>query len=430
MSTVTTARPDAPSGSIVDLLGGIALLAAGQGASGTLVAMRLSEADESALVAGAVGASYFVGMLCGIFVVGNIVARVGPIRAFTAAAGALALSLAGLTALDGPLSWALCRAIAGASMASLYATTENWLAARSSSSNRGRVLSFYTVTLYLALSCGQGLVSIPEQSGDARRLAFASMLAAAGVIPVALTRAVAPVWPASAPLEIARLARRAPVGLVAATSAGAMCGALVSLGPLAVQRAGFDHGAVATFMAAVWGGGLLVQVPVGRASDRWGRRPVLAAVGILSALGSGAIGVLLAVSGPTIGTPLLATLTAVAAGFAFAFYPLGAAYTLDRVTDDRVAGANRALLLAYAVGSSAGPVAGSAIMEAFGTPMLFGFQAAVASGTVAFTLFRLSRFALMPAALRSRVTLIPRTSLIASTLDPRVAPVHEDARRS
>jgi MFS family permease len=418
MATDAASRPDAVSVSIVDLLIGIALLAAGQGASGTLVAMRLS-GNESAFAAGAVGAAYFAGMLCGIFVVVSIVARVGPIRAFTAAAGALALSLAGLTALDGAVPWALCRALAGASMASLYATTEYWLSARSSSSNRGRVLSLYAVTLYLALSFGQVIVSLPEVDGDARRLAFASMLAAAGVIPVALTRAHAPAWPRSAQMNLRGLMRTAPVGIVAATSAGVMCGALVSLGPLAVHRAGFDDRAVAAFMAAVWGGGLLVQVPIGRASDRWGRRPVLAAVGILSALGSIAIGVAQASRGGAMGAPALVALTAVAGGFAFAFYPLGAAYTLDRVEAEGTAAANRGLLLVYAIGSAAGPLAASAIMDAFGAPMLFGFQAAVALGTVAFTLFRLSRFALLPSSARSRVTLVPRTSLVASTLDPR-----------
>jgi MFS family permease len=198
-----------------------------------------------------------------------------------------------------------------------------------------------------------------------------------------------------------------------------MCGALVSLGPLAVVRAGFGEAAVAAFMAGVWGGGLVVQMPVGRASDRWGRRPVLAAAGALSALGVTALGIVLATGADRVAPIALGLLVAAAAGLAFVFYPLGAAYTLDRVPAEVAAGANRALLLAYAIGSSTGPLVASALMDGFGANALFAFLACVAMTTSVFTLFRLRRFALLPQALRSRVLLVPRTSSVATAMDPR-----------
>jgi MFS family permease len=404
-----------PSGrSIVELLAGVALLAAGQGAAGTLVAMRLG-VPGSAVAAGLVGSAYFAGLLVGTLRAGRLVERVGAIRAFSAAAAGLAVALAGLTAWEGPLAWAACRGVAGFSMSIVYGTTENWLASRSSPSNRGRTLAAYTVTLYSALACGQLLVSFPESEGDARRLAFAAMLAAAGVVPVALTRESAPSWPDARGLDLRSLARAAPVGLVAAVGAGAMCGALVSLGPVVVRRAGLGDSAVAAFMTAVWGGGLLVQIPIGRASDRWGRRPVLAVAGFLSAVGF----VLLAALSHAGRGALLVPVTALAAGLAFTFYPLGAAYTLDRVPRESMTAANRALLLSYAIGSCVGPIVASLLIRASEPPFLFLFVAAIAGSTALFSLVRLQIVAPIAAELRSRVLLVPRTSLIGSALDPR-----------
>lgn len=413
-----------PSGrrGVLDLLLGVALLAGGQGAAGTLMSIRVAE--RSSLVAGLVGSAYFGGMLLGILGVASLVARVGSIRTFTAAAGGLAVSLAGVGAFDMPAAWVLCRGLSGACMAMLYATTEHWLAARTAPASRGQTLAIYTVTLYSALSLGQILVSVVEPTGDARRLAGAMMLAAGGVVPVALTRATAPAWPTAAPPMLRRLVRDAPVGLVAAVAAGAICGSLVSLGPMALRRFGFADAAVAAFMGAVWSGGLVVQLPVGRASDRWGRRPVLAAAGALSAAGLLLLGLGLYDFGPRVASAVLALSTAAAAGLSFTFYPLGAAYTLDRVSADDTTGATRALLLSYAVGSGLGPLVVSALIATWGPLALFFFVAGVAAAVTTFTLIRLRLFALLPPGARSRVLLLPRTSPLATEMDPRTSERH------
>jgi MFS family permease len=146
---------------------------------------------------------------------------------------------------------------------------------------------------------------------------------------------------------------------------------------------------------------------------------VLAATGALSALGVTALGIVLERSAGHFAPLGLGLLVAAAAGLAFVFYPLGAAYTLDRVPAEVAAGANRALLLAYAIGSSTGPLIASALMDGFGANALFAFLACIAMTTSVFTLFRLRRFALLPRALRSRVTLVPRTSAVATAMDPR-----------
>jgi hypothetical protein len=142
---------------------------------------------------------------------------------------------------------------------------------------------------------------------------------------------------------------------------------------------------------------------------------VLVVAGFLSAIGFGLLAVLLHAGR----SALLVPLTALAAGLAFSFYPLGAAYTLDRVPRDRMTAANRALLLSYAVGSCVGPIVASLLIRAAEPSFLFLFVAAIAGGTALFSLVRLQLVAPIASELRSRVLLVPRTSLIGPTLDPR-----------
>ena len=70
--------------SVRSLLLAIFMLMAGGGFMATLIAVRLERAGSSALVVGAVGTAYFLGLVIGSTRAGHLVARVGHIRAFAA----------------------------------------------------------------------------------------------------------------------------------------------------------------------------------------------------------------------------------------------------------------------------------------------------------------------------------------------------------
>ena len=78
-----------------------------------------------------------------------------------------------------------------------------------------------------------------------------------------------------------------PLGFIGVTAVGFMNGAFYSLAPIYANEIGLDQMGISWFMGAVIVGGLLLQWPVGRLSDRFDRRKVL--IGIASATAVGGL---------------------------------------------------------------------------------------------------------------------------------------------
>jgi hypothetical protein len=86
--------------------------------------------------------------------------------------------------------------------------------------------------------------------------------------------------------------------------------------------------------------------------------------------------------------------------------------------------ANSGMLLAWAVGATAGPLVASSFM-AVGPAGLFVFIAGVAIVLAVYTRWRMSRRAAKPAEEQSKFVPVPSTSAIAGALDPRADPLPE-----
>ena len=72
--------------SVSSLLAGIALFVLGNGLLGSLLSVRLVQANVPTLIAGTVMAAYFAGLVLGSTTANRLIASVGHIRAFTALA--------------------------------------------------------------------------------------------------------------------------------------------------------------------------------------------------------------------------------------------------------------------------------------------------------------------------------------------------------
>src|SRR5690606_35365001 len=66
-----------------------------------------------------------------------------------------------------------------------------------------------------------------------------------------------------------------PLGVVGAALTGVMLGAFYALGAVYARRLGMELSAVAVFMSTVILGGVALQLPLGRLSDRFDRRRVI-----------------------------------------------------------------------------------------------------------------------------------------------------------
>jgi MFS family permease len=98
---------------------------------------------------------------------------------------------------------------------------------------------------------------------------------------VGTTRAEPPRLTAAATLPYGELARAAPVAVVVGGAlSGLTSSSFYALVPASMQDEGIARETIATSMLVAVLSGLAFQVPIGRLSDRFDRRIVLAALGL------------------------------------------------------------------------------------------------------------------------------------------------------
>jgi MFS family permease len=385
------------------------------------VAVELSSQGVAPQLTGLVMGAYFVGFGVGSLRAEHVIARIGPIRAFAAFGATLAATALALALHVSPLAWLALRFLGGVCVAGFFLVVEGWLQAVAAPESRGRVLSAYMFTVYLSLAGGQALLATRDAIGPGAEIfVLCGLLISLAVVPVALTRSAAPEIGASRGAPLAEIARRCPLGLAAGLGGGLAAGAFYGMGPVFALTTPLPLGGVAPFMTATLLGALLLQAPVGRLSDRIDRRRVLAGTSFAVVAASAAIPTLGAIS-----QPVALALAALFGGAVLSIYPLGLAHLFDRVDRDTALAGLRTLLLAYAVGSSLGPLAAAGSMQALGNAGFFAFSAAVGLALGGYAVLRVRRFPPVPVEQQEAFVAAPRSTPALAELDPRAAPSAE-----
>jgi MFS family permease len=183
-------------------------------------------------------------------------------------------------------------------------------------------------------------------------------------------------------------------------------------------------------MSASLVGGALAQLPLGRVSDRTDRRLVIIGVCAFAATVGGALALLGTArqSGqiPWLGLPvgpvspwLLIAAAALFGGAVYSQYSLCVAHTNDYVGREEFVEASSGLLLTWAIGASIGPLLAAFVIDGLGAGGLFAYTALVHAGFALFTVYRMTRRAGVPPAVRAPYIAAGRPSPVAVELDPR-----------
>lgn len=338
---------------------------------GTFISLRVASEDFGATLAGLVLSSYFAGFALGAVRCGLVIKRVGHIRAYATFAGLVVAATAAMPLRVRPLPWLVLRAIVGFGCAGVFVTTESWLNAKAQPSQRGRVFSLYMVGTFLALAVGQLLIAWIEVKGSAPFNVIVALFAVALVM-VSTSRAEPPLTVATEKLPYGQLARAAPVAVIGCAMSGLVSSAFYALAPAWMQDDGIKRETIALFMLVAVVGGLAFQVPVGRLSDRYDRRIVLAALGI------GFAGAAIALVHLPHSWSVLVPAAALLGGFMSTLYPVCIADAHDRMPANRVVAVSGRLILVSGLASVLGPLIGTSIMARSGINGLFYFMAAAA----------------------------------------------------
>ncbi len=383
--------------------------------------IRMGLEMVSPQIAGYVMSAYYAGFVVGSFTAQRIIGQVGHIRAFAAFAAILTAAVIVHALIFNIPVWGLMRASVGFCMAGLYAVIESWLNVRSPNELRGRVLSMYTLTIYISSGLGQLAINLDENAG-LELFSLGALLTALSLVPVVLTRVAGPELGNIKTMSLAGLYKASPLGTVVTAGAGLMSGSLYALGAVYGTQIGLSVFENSVFMGAPIIGGFLLQWPIGRLSDKFDRRTVLFGVLMATVAASVLLGAFSFAQGSFL---LLATANLLLGGFLATIYPTAVAHAFDYIDRSQMVAANSGMLLAWAVGATAGPLVASSVMGPTGPSGLFVFIASIAILLAIYTRWRMSRRAAKPAEEQSKFVPVPSTSAIAGALDPRADPLPE-----
>ena len=362
------------------LIFGISLIQLANGYVGTLIGIRLALEEVEPVVAGVVTSAYFAGYATGALFCPRLIDRIGHIRAFAAFAALVAAAF-----LVHPLYfdtglWTVLRALAGFGCAGLYVATESWLNVKATATTRGKIFAIYMVATYATFASGQLALNLASPTSFTL-FALAAILFCVALLLVATTRAEQPLPVPTIRLRVGELAVAAPVAVAGCIAGGLVCGAFYALVPVYAELNGRSVLEISIYMALAITGGLLLQVPVGRLSDRFDRR-LVAGFAALSFAGLALTVV------PTRPTPWFPIVWLLLGGFMSVIYPVCVAHANDRIPAERAIAVSGQMILISGIGSAAGPLLASEFMSYLGIRGLFYFMATV---TALFAIFALAR---------------------------------------
>ena len=390
-----------------------ALYIAGNGLIGVLIPVRAHLEGFSNLALGVIGSFYFAGFVIGCYAGPRLLARAGHSRTFGIGAGISAATILLQSMFVSEFVWIAMRGAFGMAAACIYMVIESWLNDQATNDNRGRVFSLYLTVNFSAIIAGQMMFGTGRPSSYVL-FSTAAIFYALSLIPMGLTRLQQPHAAHVPTLRPLRLYGIAPVGVMGCIAVGFANSAVWTLAPVYAQTHGLGKGWIAVFMSVFTFGGAIVQLPLGRLSDRMDRRFIIAFVCIAAA----AIAVALATFGGahrwTV-LPLIGCFGMVA----LPLYGLSVAHSNDRIARNEFVETSATLLLINSLSSVLGPTLAALVIGRFGTQALFYYTASIHAAMALFTIFRVAmRDA--PSTHHDRFEAQPQQGTPASAeLDPR-----------
>lgn len=340
------------------------------------LSMQADQLNNSSI--GIVGAFYSIGFMAGAWYGPKVLARVGHIRAYAAAASICAAATLFATWADHLIAWALLRAATGIGIAVMFAGVESWMSGSIRAEERGGVLGIYMVATKAALALGPFLA---PSAATPDALIMAGALIALSLTPIALTSQAAPALPEPEPPSFKGLMETAPAAVAAAFAAGVVNAGVLAMAPLYATEH-WGAAAATPFVSAAVVGSLLLQWPAAKLSDRMDRRLV---IGGLTAI-AGVAALALAVFGGAMGLAASAAVFAIWGAGALSFYGIAVAHMADRAAPSALTRSTSGLLFVWAAGAIVGPPlmgvatdfgggAGMFFMAALGALVCTGYMA-------------------------------------------------------
>ena len=398
---------------VTALLLGAALLLMGNGLLSVLGPIRADAEGFTRLDIGVMGSLHFAGLMTGCLVWPQIIASVGHIRAFAAFTAIATITPLAQAVWPEPIVWWGLRALNGLAFAGIFMVIESWLNGASSDGTRGRVLASYTMINLTVVTLGMQLVGVSEPTSF-ELFTLVAILYSLAAVPVALAPTGAPTPPRAVKLRLGWLFSVSPAAVIGCFCTGLANSSFWTLGPIYATGTGMRVQDAALFLTAAVLGGAASQWPVGRLSDRIGRRPMAMIVCSVAALAGVALW-----AGSTGSKSLILLLGAIYGTAAFTVYTLCVAHANDLVHKKRAVEVSSGLLLVFSLGAILGPLMASLLMSLLGTGALFLHSAVAHTAIAAVMVLRARQRPTLPIERNEPFVSVPKTTPAVFDLDPR-----------
>ena len=392
---------------------GLLLIMVGNGLQMVLLGIRSSDAGFSNVTTGLIMAGYYLGLFVGSFSVPHILNNVGHVRVFGAMSAIASAAVLVHAAVIDPLVWAIMRILTGFSFAGMFIVCESWLNDQSTNETRGQTLSLYMIVTMAGLAGGQLIISLGSETGLELFL-LASVLVSLAVVPILISVGKAPEFLAPERISLRRIFQISPLAVIGLALNGMSIAMVFGMGAVYGKSIGMSSSEISYFMTAPVIGGMLLQYPVGRLSDRFDRRVVILGVSAMAAT------TLFLASQLGLGQfALLLMCMAIFGGFLFPMYSLCIAHANDFLTPSQMVAVSSGLVMMSGAGAVIGSPLAALSLEYLGAKSFFPLLASTQITTALFVIIRMSKRSAVPTAAQGPFVAIPEvSSAVAATLNP------------
>lgn len=391
------------------LLLGILLIMLGNGMHFTLIGLRGGIEGFSSTELAVVTSGYFLGFLSGARLTPLMIQRVGHVRVFAALGSFMSAALIALPLLTEPWAWTVLRVLIGFCMSGIYVAAESWLNAAATNDTRGKVLSAYMIAQTLGIIAAQGLLTLGDAATSVLFIC-ASILVSVSFAPILLSATPVPTVEVARPMPLRELFRGSPLGTVGIFLLGSIYATQSGMGAVFGTQIGLTTTQIASFVAMLFAGALVMQYPIGWLSDRMDRRTLILGLSVLGAASC----ILGWVSGGG-RWPLMAA-AFFAGGVTTPLYALLLAYTNDALPTADMPAASGGLVFTFGLGAIAGPMVTGWAMQSL-NPHAFWLVLCVTFVCIAlYALYRMTQRAVVPGEeTDSYLNVLPTASAVAVT---------------
>jgi len=316
-----SATPVAMSGIIISMM----FMAAASGLGFAYLPIRLATLGFEPWVANAMFPALSFGGLLGCLVTGWMLRLSGHARVFMTAYAIIILSFLLVLVTENPAIWIVARILYGLGVNAAFIVAQSWLHDACTDEIRGRVISIFYVSYVVALGLGAYLIGWLDVQSVVP-MALAVMLITMAIFPVGLTRLRQPEAPEETNIQIKKLWRVSPVGMIGMLCVGGLTMTLQGFAPIYAGTLDYTPADIGLLLLMMQMGLLVVQLPMGALSDRIDRRYVLLIVASMSSV----LAILAMLTESNLSFVWLILVFAIWSGSVETFYSVSSALANDR----------------------------------------------------------------------------------------------------